>query len=272
LHYQRWRIGRAPLRCVGDQSRTGTRLAGTPVIGVRRERSRVRRVLADHHVGVLGSLGLLCPAFVAVFVIAGASRPGYSAVRDEVSDLAWGSAGWLQTTSFVVFGVLLVLFALGLAGGFVQDRAALRGGVALALSGAGLVALAIFPADYSYRKTTLHGVVHGSLFCAIVLSFVASLWWFQRAFARHPQWRSYTRFTQLTGILAPGVWAVLLAWCARGAGDMTEPLSAVTGLVQRSLIMLLCVWIVVVAQRHARLWRAHRFAAAAQPLAVRADR
>lgn len=41
-------------------------------------------------------------------------RPGYSVVRQAVSDLGLGPNAWLQTTNFLVFGLLIIVFAIGL--------------------------------------------------------------------------------------------------------------------------------------------------------------
>ncbi len=60
------------------------------------------------------SAGIVGPVlFVLAFTIAGALRPGYSPVRDVVSDLGAGPGSWLQNANFAVFGVLLLAFAAG---------------------------------------------------------------------------------------------------------------------------------------------------------------
>ncbi|HEX6236677.1 MAG TPA: DUF998 domain-containing protein [Acidimicrobiales bacterium] len=47
--------------------------------------------------GAAGAVG-----FVMVFLVDGATRPGYSPARHPVSALSLGSRGWVQVTSFVV--------------------------------------------------------------------------------------------------------------------------------------------------------------------------
>ena len=59
--------------------------------------------------GVVGPL-----LFIAVFLIEGATRPGYSAWRNYVSDLALNNQGWEQVANFIVCGFLLIGFAVGL--------------------------------------------------------------------------------------------------------------------------------------------------------------
>jgi hypothetical protein len=59
--------------------------------------------------------GAIAPvAFVAVFVIEGALRPGYDPARHFVSLLALTDRGWIQIANFVVAGAALAWFGLGL--------------------------------------------------------------------------------------------------------------------------------------------------------------
>ena len=104
----------------------------------------------DHgtgHRALLACGGIGAPLFVVVFLIEGAvpaiRSAGYSPLRHPVSGFAIGEFGWIQTVNFLVIGVLLLAFAVGL-------RAALRsygdgiwapvliGLIAIGLTGAGL--------------------------------------------------------------------------------------------------------------------------------------
>src|SRR5260370_7510777 len=67
------------------------------------------------YAGVIGPL-----LFIVVFIVEGLTRPGYSAWRHYVSQLATGDGGWVQVVNFLVCGSLMVAFAIGL-------RHALRG-------------------------------------------------------------------------------------------------------------------------------------------------
>ena len=62
----------------------------------------------------LALAGLIGPIlFVTIFTIAGFLRPGYSAIRDAISDLGVGDDAWIQNANFLLFGALLVTFAIG---------------------------------------------------------------------------------------------------------------------------------------------------------------
>ena len=68
--------------------------------------------------GVIGG-----PLFVVVFLVEGAPRVGYDLLHHPVSSLALGDLGWMQTTNFVVTGLLTLAFSVGLRRAFRPPRA-----------------------------------------------------------------------------------------------------------------------------------------------------
>jgi hypothetical protein len=105
--------------------------------------SEVRRAAPDWRIraGIVGPV-----LFVGVFLVAGALRPGYDPVRMQVSYLSLGDGGAVQVASFLVSGLLIATFAVGLrarlagAGG----RGAVGGPVAAGSVALGLVVAGIF--------------------------------------------------------------------------------------------------------------------------------
>ena len=89
----------------------------------------------------LGAAGAV--VFVMVFLIDGATRPGYSTRHHTVSALAHGPRGWVQTLNFVISGGMIVAAAVGLA----ATGQAVVVGYAVAVFGLGLVASGVFPMD-----------------------------------------------------------------------------------------------------------------------------
>src|SRR5437764_9658183 len=59
-----------------------------------------------------GAIGPLL--FIMVFLIEGATRPGYSAWHNFVSQLSLSDQGWMQIVNFLVCGLLMLCFAIGL--------------------------------------------------------------------------------------------------------------------------------------------------------------
>lgn len=88
----------------------------------------------------LGALGAVL--FVVVFLVDGATRPGYSPTRHTVSALALGPRGWLQRASFVVCGAAITLGAVGLLTGGGHRMLA----IVLTIFGLGLLA-SVVPMD-----------------------------------------------------------------------------------------------------------------------------
>ena len=138
------------------------------------------------------------------------------------SGLALGPYGWAMDLDFVVSGVLLTLFALGL------DRAISRGPKAgpalLSLSGAAMALLA-FETD-PIRRTgprSWHGLVHDAAFVVFALALLLALLFLWRRMRKNPGWRRHARYTLATAfvcaacLVLPGVayygfLAAALAW------------------------------------------------------------
>lgn len=141
------------------------------------------------------------------------------------SGLALGPYGAAQVANFVVSGLLLCLFALGLHLRVTNLGAQASPGPALLFVAGLAMALMGFRTDPIGRvgARSLHGLIHDSAFVVFVFAFLAALFFLWRGWKEDARWRSHARYTLLTGILAvlllpmPGVayylfLAVLLAW------------------------------------------------------------
>ena len=146
------------------------------------------------------------------------------------SGLALGPYGWVQILNFVISGLLLSIFAVGLHFGVTDVRGSRVGPILLFVAGIAM-ALMGFETDPIRRTTprTLHGWIHDLafvLFALALLSALFFLWWRLR---KDRLWRNHARYTLATGILAtlllatPGVAyylfvGVVLLWiCTTGA-------------------------------------------------------
>jgi hypothetical membrane protein len=85
--------------------------------------------------------------FVVGFLVLGATRPGYDPARVFVSQLSLGPGGWLQVANFIVTGVLIVAFAVGLARLVPSGPAAIWGPRIVALVGLGFILAGVFVTD-----------------------------------------------------------------------------------------------------------------------------
>lgn len=196
--------------------------------------------------GVLGT-----PLFVVVFLIDGASRPGYDPAYHPVSALSLGDRGWLQITNFIVAGLLAVGFAWGL-------RRVLRPGVAgswtpipVAVFGVALILSGVFvmdpmrgyppgtppgdPATFSWHHH-LHDAVGLVVFAAAPIACLG----LAKRFASRPRrrwwWAGYCLATGIAGLALFGWFGI--AW---------EADHHLTGLIQRLTIVAGWSWLPLVS-------------------------
>jgi len=178
------------------------------------------------------------PLFVAVFLIAGATRPGYDAITSAVSQLALGDRGWLQTLNFLVGGSLLIAFGVGLWRTAPDNAIVSRLGPSLiGLVGIGLVAAGVFPIG-----DELHVMASMVVFVGLPVTCVA----FAASFRRQHS-RGWVLYSLATGLLL-AVLVVGLIPALDGGG----PFANVAGLVQRATIGVWFAWVTLVALH---LWR-----------------
>ncbi|WP_380116418.1 DUF998 domain-containing protein [Dactylosporangium cerinum] len=137
---------------------------------------------------LLAAAVLAAPVFTVAAVVQTATRDGYDITRHPISMLALGDLGWVQTTSFVVTGLLSVAGAIGARRVLQGGRGRTWGPILLALIGVGLLIAAVFRMDASDgfplgtpagRLTTMSGhmILHNvggslSFFSMIALCFV----------------------------------------------------------------------------------------------------
>lgn len=202
-----------------------------------RESARARR---------LGGLaGVVGPAvFVATFVIEGWVRPGYESASTFVSALSLGPRGWVQITSFVVTGSLVLVFSRGLAAQFSQGVASRWGPRLVAIVGAALLGSGPFvmdPMGILFPQMSWHGKVH-SLLGAVVFSLgPASSFVFARRFRVDPAWRSAHRWTLMAGVVMTSA-VILLKLATLPPPAPPSALNAWAGLIQRVAILGLMGW------------------------------
>jgi hypothetical membrane protein len=186
--------------------------------------------------------------FWVVVILDGFTEPGYDARKAFISELALGEHGWVQTANFIVVGLLMLLFAVGLRRLFPAGRASLFGPLLVGLFGAGLVASGIFttdPANFPPGADTTaaswEGAVHGIAFLVILVSVVAGCIVLARRFRQEPAWKGYALYSIITAVLV----VALLANMMRD-----QPF---IGLAQRALVAVFFAWYEVIALRALRL-------------------
>jgi hypothetical membrane protein len=165
-----------------------------------------------------GGVGALL--FTATYLIEGATQPGYDAWQQAIAALSLGPGGWVQQVNSVVYGVLLVLAAVGWYRVLVPGKGArwfplLQGIGGLCLIGIGVVSV----------LTPLHTILAWALIISLALGCPALGGQFRDVL----HWRGWAVYSYITGAL------ILIFWGAfqQGASGNVGWLVPITGLTER---------------------------------------
>lgn len=203
----------------------------------------------DRRVGAMWA-GMIGPViFVSIFVIEARLRVGYDSLVMYVSALSLGPRGWVQILNFVVFGMLLLAFARGVATG---SR------VAGAPSGVGPALLTIIAFGYLLsgpfvmdpdstprNLMSIHGTIHGILGGIVFLLMPVNCFVFARSFRHNPEWRSLQRLTLAAGTTI--AIAVVILTVATKVVPLQNAFSRWLGLIQRAAIVPFMAWLFIFA-------------------------
>lgn len=137
-------------------------------------------------------------------------RPGYSALTMPVSALSLTADGWVQIVNFVLFGLFIIAFAIGLNRMLAPGPARTWATAVQLLIGVGLVLAGVFIQDPGQgypvgvavpANPTGHGTAH--LIATIVVFNARIAWSLVMAvrFSRDSAWRRYAAFCVLSAIL-----------------------------------------------------------------------
>ncbi len=196
--------------------------------------------------GVIGPL-----FFIVAFLIEGATRSGYSPLRQPVSSLSIGDLGWTQRANFFITGALLVAFALGLGRALRPSGRAFWGPFLIGLAGLGLIGAGFFIADplNGYPAGTplvpvvrsLHGRLHDLFGVPVFLGLPAACFVFAFRFARRRTW-GWAIYSLLAGL------GMLVAFVLAGMGFAQAPgFVEAAGVWQRLSIAAGFTWIALLA-------------------------
>ena len=191
------------------------------------------------------------PLFVIVFLIEGAIRPGYDALRYPVSSLSIGATGWTQAANFLVTGLLILAFAVGL-------RRALRPGVGarwapllIGMAGIGLIGAGIFTTDpvFGYpsdvplalAQFSTHGQLHDLFSALVFLGLPIACFVLTRRFATvgQPGWAYYSAST---GVCMLGAFVLAAVGFRQTPGFVDY-----AGVYQRLSIIIGWTWMTLLA-------------------------
>ena len=187
--------------------------------------------------------GMLGPAlFTISFTVNGFLQPGYEPARRYISELSIGPHGWIQIVSFMLLGICLILFALGLRASFPRHKASSVLFMVIAVCYFFSGPFVTDPMAMFDNQQTLHGTVHGILGAIVFSLSAASCFVLWRRFRADENWKSLSAFSLAAGI-AMAVLIVLMKIGQLRAG----PLADYAGVVQRCCLVTSYVWIFAIS-------------------------
>jgi hypothetical membrane protein len=218
------------------------------------------------HAGIVGPL-----SFIALFLVEGFTRPGYSQSRNLVSQLATGPLGWMQVLNFLLCGSLVLGCAVGLRYALRGTRGSIGVPLLMGMFAASLLVAGIFVTDPSQGYPvgaaeihTTHGLIHGfaglAAFLTLAVTAFAMGWHFS-ADSKGRRWMIYS--------IAVGVF-ILVSFPASFVLSAQLPGSP-GGLFQRVTIISGWTWLAAVAWQVARLTTVSKFRSAVTPSVSGAD-
>lgn len=189
------------------------------------------------------------PFYVTVSVILGLSRDGFDFTRHYWSLLENGDLGWVQMANYVLTGLMLVAFAVGLGRVLHPGLAHRWAPVLVGFFGASLVVAGSFPADSygdfpfdGFHGTSSRGLLHFAALSFGSAAAAAACFALARRFAGDGA-PGLARFSGVTGVVAL---VGLLPFIA------TFPGEAANNVRFTAAVVLVFVWIAIVAAHLSR--------------------
>ncbi len=132
-------------------------------------------------------------------------HPLYATTIDWPSGLTLGPYGWIMVSAFILSGLLLAGFALGLHWQLTRTGELSWAPRLLFVAAVAMILLG-FKTDPTYRTTphTTHGLIHDGAFVLLGLTLLPAMFLLARRFQQDPVWQPYARYTLITVlVIAP---------------------------------------------------------------------
>ena len=157
--------------------------------------------------------GIIAPAFFTLMVVvAGLHYSGYSHLTQAISELGAVDAPnpLIQDANFLVTGLLIVTFALGLRRGLDLRLSSAAGSILVGAFGAVMVVHAFLPCDSGCEFVTTVGSAHNVTGLLAFLSAIAGVLVLSRRLpAESAAYRVYSVATAVAGFVSLVLWIAL---------------------------------------------------------------
>lgn len=162
--------------------------------------------MKDRYVPVALGASIVAPIlFALVVTVDGLVTPGYSAYNEALSYLSLGAYGWIQRVNFIVFGVLLLAFALGYTRAMrpiLPRRWRNAVTACFFLSDLGWMLAGVFVPDaYLAPQDSTHAVLHQVASIIVFLPFALASLLQGARLVRTSGWRIYGGYCLVLGLI-----------------------------------------------------------------------
>jgi hypothetical protein len=191
--------------------------------------------------------------FTAVWFGEGAAHANYDPLRHPISSLSIGDHGWMQVASFIITGLLVLAFSIGLRRAL-RPSGSVSGPLLMGLVGVGLVGAGVFVTDplNGYppgtplipTERTTHGILHDLFGIPFFPGLPITCFVFARLFARWSErrWAAYSACSGFA-MLAMFFLARLGVRQVPGFADV----AGLFGPLQRIIVIIGFAWITLLA-------------------------
>jgi len=176
----------------------------------------------------------------------GVARDGYNAMSDEISQLAAAGApgAWMQSTNFIIFGLLLIALAWGLHKG-IEGNGSRLGPILIGTFGfLAAVGNGVFPTDqYGAPETTvgnLHSLTAGLGFTALIVAMFV----LPRRLRQDDEWTDLADLSRWIGLASTALMLLYLV-----ASETVGFLDDYVGLIQRIFAATVLAWLFILSFR-----------------------
>ena len=194
---------------------------------------------------------LLCgaiagPLFITAVLIEGAMRADYNSFRYPLSSLSIGELGWMQIANFILTGILLFIFSIGLRRVFNSSERKFSGPLLIMLVGIGLIGAGICYTDpvYGYppdkplmlAQFTIRGHLHDTFSMLVFICLPSACFVFRKRFVATAK-SGWATYSSVTGF------AIIVTFILAAMGFKQLPgFADVAGLFQRLCITIGWTW------------------------------
>ena len=175
---------------------------------------------------------------VAMDLVAALTQPKYSLVHDSISALSLTSVGWIQTTGFMLIGLLIEAFTAGLFLNIKRRRGFGFGIALLAFFGFGMLVLGVFHINAVGAPATFYSRIHITAAYSVLGLFPVALALMFSSIKNDPRWRALFPYT-----VGAAVFALIVA-----VGRLFLPAGfSWFGLYERVMVLNAISWLEVFA-------------------------